>query len=79
MDGLTIILSADIVFLISLRHNIPMNKVTRLELELIRAKVREGMAAAARGELFEVNDTFMEDLFRRAQERAAQRSRDFDV
>ena len=53
-----------------------MDDVTRAELELIRAKVREGVAAAERGETYEVNDAFMDDLFRRAQERAAQRSRD---
>lgn len=51
-----------------------MDDITRAELEVIRLKVREGMAAAARGDVTDVNDAFMEDLFRRAEQRAAQRS-----
>lgn len=54
-----------------------MNEVTRAELELIRAKVREGIAAADRGEVYAVDDAFMADLFRRAQQRASQRELEF--
>jgi predicted transcriptional regulator len=56
-----------------------MDDVTHAEFELIRAKVREGTAAAARGEHVPVDDAFMDDLFRRAQERASQRSRDLNA
>lgn len=49
-----------------------VDEVTRTELELIRAKVRRSMDAAARGEIMEVDDAFMDDLFRRAEKRDTQ-------